>query len=58
MRRELFLRVVDGITEFDSYFVQWSDAIGRVGFSPLQKCLTAMRMLAYGAPGDAVDEYC
>ena len=33
------------------------DAIGRRGLSPLQKCTVAMRILAYGAPGDYVDEY-
>ncbi|KAL6899410.1 hypothetical protein ACP4OV_006068 [Aristida adscensionis] len=30
---------------------------GRVGLSPLQKCTAAMRMLAYGTPADALDEY-
>jgi hypothetical protein len=28
-----------------------------VGFSSLQKCTTAFRMLAYGAPGDTQDDY-
>jgi hypothetical protein len=27
------------------------------GFSALQKCTVAMRMLAYGAPGDSTDDY-
>jgi hypothetical protein len=27
------------------------------GFSALQKCTVAMRMLAYEAPGDSVDDY-
>jgi hypothetical protein len=27
------------------------------GFSALQKCMVAMRMLAYGAPGDSTDDY-
>jgi hypothetical protein len=26
-------------------------------FSALQKCTVAMRMLAYGAPGDSTDDY-
>ncbi|XP_062073352.1 uncharacterized protein LOC133777681 [Humulus lupulus] len=30
---------------------------GRRGLLPLQKCTAAMRMLAYGAPADYVDEY-
>jgi hypothetical protein len=28
-----------------------------IGFSSLQKCMVAMRLLAYGAPGDSVDDY-
>jgi hypothetical protein len=28
-----------------------------VGFSSLQKCTAALRMLAYGAPGDAQNDY-
>jgi hypothetical protein len=27
------------------------------GFSALQKCTVAMRMLAYGAPSDSTDDY-
>jgi hypothetical protein len=58
MRRELFLRIVSSVCEFDSYFVQSSDAVGQLGLSSLQKCTAAMRMLAYGAAADATDEYC
>ncbi|KAK1692694.1 hypothetical protein QYE76_009391 [Lolium multiflorum] len=32
-------------------------AIGQSGFSALQKCTVAMRMLAYGAHSDVVDDY-
>jgi hypothetical protein len=27
------------------------------GFSAIQKCMMAMRMLAYGAPSDSTDDY-
>jgi hypothetical protein len=33
------------------------DYIGIDVFSSLQKCITALRMLAYGAPGDAQENY-
>ena len=33
------------------------DATGKMGLSPLQKCTSAIRMLAYGSPADVVDEY-
>ncbi|GJX57198.1 putative nuclease HARBI1 [Tanacetum coccineum] len=33
------------------------DAMGRLSLSPLPKCASAMRVLAYGASFDVVDEY-
>lgn len=58
MRRSLFLRIVDSVCEFDPYFVQRRDGLGRLGLSSLQKCTSAIRMLAYGVAADATDEYC
>ena len=40
----------------DPYFECKMDALGKLGFS-YQKCTAAIRMLAYGIPGDLVDEY-
>ena len=57
MRRQLFLRLVDGVSHFDPWFLQAPDATGRLGLSTLQKCTAAIRMLAYGVPADACDEY-
>ena len=57
MGRHIFLRIVNAISNFDPYFQQKVDALGRKGLSPLQKCTAAMRMLAYGISADAVDEY-
>ncbi|XP_051190632.1 uncharacterized protein [Lolium perenne] len=34
-----------------------TDCTCMIGFSSLQKCTVAMRLLAYGAPGDSVDDY-
>ena len=39
------------------FFCQKKDGIGRPGLSTLQKCTTAIRVLAYGFVLDAVDEY-
>jgi hypothetical protein len=58
MRRELFLHLVDAVCAFDPWFIQRRDALGRLGLSSLQKCTAALRMLAYGVPADACDEYC
>jgi hypothetical protein len=56
MKRHLFLRIVQTLSSWSPYFCQWSDAFGKVGFSPLHKCTVAMRMLAYGTPTDLWDE--
>ena len=57
MNKELFLRIVHGLSEWVPFFQQRRDATGRFGLSPLQICTAAIRMLAYGSAADAVDEY-
>ncbi|KAL1370522.1 hypothetical protein AAHE18_01G066500 [Arachis hypogaea] len=57
MRRDVFLRIVDALSNFYPYFQQRVDATGRRGLSPLQKCTAAIQMLAYGIAADAVDDY-
>ncbi|XP_072054371.1 uncharacterized protein [Arachis hypogaea] len=57
MRRDVFLRIVDALSNVYPYFQQRVDATGRRGLSPLQKCTAAIRMLAYGVVADAVDDY-
>jgi hypothetical protein len=40
------------------YFFQTRvDAVRKVGLSPLQKCIAALCMLAYGVSADNVDDY-
>nr|XP_051190910.1 uncharacterized protein LOC127304252 [Lolium perenne] len=57
MRRSLFLRIVDRLGEYSPYFTQGVDALNRAGFSPIQKCTAALRLLAYGAAADTIDEW-
>ncbi|XP_020254084.1 uncharacterized protein LOC109831156 [Asparagus officinalis] len=57
MSRSLFLRIVDAVKDHDYYFQQRSDGLGRMRLSPLQKVTAIFRMLAYGLPADATDEY-
>ncbi|XP_020249037.1 uncharacterized protein LOC109826414 [Asparagus officinalis] len=57
MRRSLFLRIHDAVVEHDKYFVQKRNGAGQLGLSSLQKITAAMRMLAYGASTDSVDDY-
>lgn len=56
IRRELFIRIVDGISNHSIYFQHISDALGQMGLSPLQKCTSAIRQLAYGTAADLFDE--
>nr|XP_025661156.1 uncharacterized protein LOC112756751 [Arachis hypogaea] len=57
MRRHVFLRIVDALSNVYLYFQQRVDATGRRGLSPLKKCTAAIRMLAYGVAADAIDDY-
>ncbi|CAK8539452.1 unnamed protein product [Lathyrus sativus] len=57
MHRHVFLRIVDALGNHDEYFQMRVDATDKMGLSPLQKCTSAIRMLAYGSPADLVDEY-
>ncbi|KAK2652186.1 hypothetical protein Ddye_012042 [Dipteronia dyeriana] len=41
----------------DNYFVQRRDNVGRLSLFTFQKITTVFRMLAYGCPTDATDEY-
>jgi hypothetical protein len=57
MSRRLFLKIVKDMDSNLIYFQQKSDARGKLGFTPLQKCTSAMRQLAYGSTADSWDEY-
>ncbi|KAI4995268.1 hypothetical protein ZWY2020_035171 [Hordeum vulgare] len=57
MSRHLFNRIIEGVVDYDDYFECKEDAVGKIGFSSYQKCTAAIRMLAYGVPGDLIDEY-
>ena len=57
MSKRLFLKVVETICAYDSYFVQKVDATGTLGLSNIQKCVAAIRMIGYGVPFDVTVEY-
>ena len=57
MNKEVFLRIVNRLSENVTFFQQRRDAVGRLGLSPLQKCTAAIRMRAYGCAADATGEY-
>ena len=57
MSKELFLRIVSDLEQEYMYFTQGSDARGRIDFSPLQKCTSAIHQIAYGFVPNTLDEY-
>jgi hypothetical protein len=57
MHRHVFERLVDVVQQVDSYFVQRPKCAGELGLSALQMVVAVVRILAYGIPIDAVDEY-
>ncbi|CAL8991051.1 unnamed protein product [Prunus brigantina] len=56
MQPHLFNKVMHDICNYDAYFVQKCDAAGVLGLLPEQKITVVIRMLAYGASVDQVDE--
>ncbi|CAN1141985.1 hypothetical protein LINPERPRIM_LOCUS25756 [Linum perenne] len=57
MEKELFLRIVESLSNYSEYFRPRVDAANKQVLSPLQKCTTVIRQLAYGTPTDHYDEY-
>uniref|UniRef100_A0A0D3ABE1 Uncharacterized protein n=1 Tax=Brassica oleracea var. oleracea TaxID=109376 RepID=A0A0D3ABE1_BRAOL len=57
MNKPLFMRIVDRLSNKVPFFRQKQDVTGRLGLSALQKCTSAIRVLAYGSALDTVDEY-
>ncbi|KAJ0789049.1 putative harbinger transposase-derived protein [Helianthus annuus] len=57
MSKRLFLRIVDDLEANCDYFKQKADARGALGFTGIQKCTSALRILAYGNTTDINDEY-
>ncbi|CAL2237784.1 unnamed protein product [Prunus armeniaca] len=56
MQPHLFQKIMHDICNYDTYFIQKHDAIGALGLIPEQKLTVALRMLAYGAFAEQVDE--
>ncbi|CAL9006672.1 unnamed protein product [Prunus brigantina] len=56
MQPHLFQKIMHDICNYDTYFIQKHDAVGVLGLIPKQKLTAALRMLAYGASAEQVDE--
>ncbi|CAL2246030.1 unnamed protein product [Prunus armeniaca] len=56
MQPHLFQKIMHDICNYDTYFIQKHDIVGALGLIPEQKLTAALRMLAYGASAEQVDE--
>ncbi|XP_068309688.1 uncharacterized protein [Pyrus communis] len=56
IRRHVFERLLHDVQQVNPYFQQKLDRAGHPGFSPHQKVIVALRMMAYGFPTDSMDE--
>jgi hypothetical protein len=58
MIRNLFLRIMASIYEYDAFFVQHPNCTGKFYFFIFfQKCIATFQELAYGIRADFVNEY-
>ncbi|GKB91029.1 serine/threonine-protein kinase STY17-like protein [Tanacetum coccineum] len=57
MARPLFNQIVNAVTTHSAYFQSNPDCAGREGISPLIKCTSSIRQLAYGVNASFLDEY-
>ena len=51
------MRIVDRLSNEVQYFHKKKDGLRRISLSPIQKCIAAIRVMAYGSAADTVDEY-
>ncbi|CAL2240387.1 unnamed protein product [Prunus armeniaca] len=56
MQPHLFQKIMHDICNYDTYFIQKHDAVGALGLIPEQKLTAALRIIAYGASAEQVDE--
>ncbi|KAE8806686.1 Nucleobase-ascorbate transporter 12 [Hordeum vulgare] len=57
MSRHVFNRIREEVVQHDPFFECKTDALGKLGLSSYQRCVAAIRMLAYGISVNLVDEY-
>jgi hypothetical protein len=52
MNNELFMKLLHGVREYDTYFVMNKDVVRVSGYSSIPKFTATMKMIAYGALDD------
>ena len=56
MFKPLYECIVEDLTRECDFFEQRPDTRGTPRFTPLKKCIAALRQLAYDIPPDALDD--
>nr|XP_043615960.1 uncharacterized protein LOC122587861 [Erigeron canadensis] len=57
MSRQLFVKIATDLESNFEYFQRRVDGRGKMGFSALQRCTSAVRQLGYGSNPDSLDDY-
>jgi hypothetical protein len=53
-----FCKIMNVVSNHDSYFVQRRDVCQHMGLSMIQKCIAILKMLAYDVAANATYKYC
>jgi hypothetical protein len=57
MNKDLFMKIVQGVREYDNYFKYKKGCTEKWGFTFIQKCTAALQCIAYGAPPNTTVDY-
>jgi hypothetical protein len=57
MNKDLFMKIVQGVREYDDYYKYKKDCTRKWWFTFVHKCTTALWCIAYGAPPDTSVDY-
>jgi hypothetical protein len=57
MNKDLFMKIVQGVKEYDDYFKYKKYCTEKWGFTSVQKCTVALRCISYGALLDTSVDY-
>jgi hypothetical protein len=57
MPRNAFLKIMQDVRDYNSYFLCKCDATGKLNFTSHKKYFATIRILIYGNDGDLIDEY-
>jgi hypothetical protein len=57
MSKDLFMKIMQGVREYDDYFKYKKDCTGKWGFTSVKKCTAALWCIAYGALLDSTVDY-